>query len=227
MFWNNAKLYDVEAHIAEIYDQGVTHTDDIELIQKLIAKRGGLQILEPFCGTGRILIPLAEDGHTIVGIDKAGGMLARAKTKVERLSEEIQGRISLIETDAIEEEWPCGFDVVILGGNCFYKLATPAEQEKCIKSAHFSLKLGGHIFIDNNHMEGDLDQTWQEPGIKQSFPTGRCEDGTIVESTMEIEWYDVSQRLARFRRKTKVTLPDGAMIEACLLYTSDAADDLA
>ena len=56
-------MYDVEPHIAEIYDQSETYTDDVELVRNLVDRQGFLRILEPFCGTGRILIPLALDGQ--------------------------------------------------------------------------------------------------------------------------------------------------------------------
>jgi hypothetical protein len=61
-------------------------------------------------------------------------------------------------------------------------------------------------------MEGDLDESWQKPGLRQGFPTGTCADGTRIESTTETVWYDVSRRLAKFRRCTKVTLPDGSIV---------------
>ena len=59
MSHNKTNMYDIEPHIAEIYDQVEIYHDDVELIRKLIGGRGPLRILEPFCGTGRILIPLA------------------------------------------------------------------------------------------------------------------------------------------------------------------------
>ncbi len=213
MNWHNAAMYDVEPHIAEIYDQSETYTDDVELVRNLIDGQDSLRILEPFCGTGRILIPPALDGHTLVGIDQAKGMLARAQAKVGELAANVQERITLLVANVISDEWPHGFDLVILGGNCFYELATPQEQEQCIASAAKVLNAGGHIFVDNNHMEGDLDQSWQQPGVKRGFPTGTCDDGAYVESTTETIWYDAPARLVQFRRSTSVMLPDGQVIE--------------
>lgn len=77
-------MYDVTPPIAEIYDQVETNTDDVELIQHLMEGLGPLHILKPFCETGRILIPLTLAGHTLVGLDKATGMLSRAKTKINQ-----------------------------------------------------------------------------------------------------------------------------------------------
>jgi SAM-dependent methyltransferase len=195
MSHNTTNMYDIEPHIAEIYDQIETYTDDVELIRRLMGRRGPLRILEPFCGTGRILIPLALDGHELVGLDQAQGMLAQARAKIVLLPAEVQARITLAEADVTSAEWPQGFDLVILGGNCFYELATPQEQEQCLVSAAASLHPGGYVYVDNNHMEGDLDESWQQTGRGRAFPTGTCADGTRVESTTETIWYDAPRSL--------------------------------
>jgi SAM-dependent methyltransferase len=209
----DAGLYDVEPHVAEIYDQIEAYTDDVELIRRLIGGRGPWRVLEPFCGTGRILIPLALDGHELVGLDGAQGMLARARAKVADLPNIVQRRIILSETDVTTAEWLRGFDLVILGGNCFYELATSQEQEGCIASAAASLNPGEYIYVDNNHMEGELDESWRRPGDNHRGLSGICADGTRVESTMETIWYDAPRRLVKFRRRMRVTLPDGRVVE--------------
>jgi SAM-dependent methyltransferase len=170
MSYNTTNAYDIEPHIAEIYDQVETCADDVALIRRLIGGRGPLRILEPFCGTGRILIPLALDGHTLVGLDQSKGMLDRARTKIAQLPEAVHNRITLAQADVISDPWPQGFDLVILGGNCFYELATPQEQEGCIISAAAALNPGGHVYVDNDHMEGELDKSWQNPGCVGAFP---------------------------------------------------------
>ena len=83
-------VYDLDAHVAELYDQLITTAEDIALVRRLIGPQKGLRILEPFCGTGRVLIPLALDGHVVVGLDRAQGMLSRARAKVGALPPEVQ-----------------------------------------------------------------------------------------------------------------------------------------
>lgn len=201
-------MYDLEAHIAEIYDRFETQKEDIEFIRRGIAGEGPVRILEPFCGTGRILIPLAQDGHEIIGLDQSMGMLARARLKIKQLAPDVQARIQLIEADAVSAAWPGDFDLVILAGNCFYELATAEEQEGTIRDAARVLKPGGRVYVDNDHMEGDLDPSWQEPGISMAFPTATCEDGTRLSSSMETIWFDVTRRLVRIRRRTQVRRAD-------------------
>jgi SAM-dependent methyltransferase len=209
---NKCNAYDIDSHIAEIYDQFVTERDDVELVRDLISDKGRLRILEPFCGTGRLLIPLALDGHELVGVDQARAMLDRARAKIRQVPEDVQRRITLIQADVTASPWPKDFDLVILGGNCFYELATPEEQEGCILSAASALKAGGYLYLDNNHMEGELDESWQRPGKgKAPFPNGICADGVLVEGFTETIWYDGPKRLWRCRRTVKLTHPDGTV----------------
>ena len=206
---NKASWDVIDARWPMIYDEIERGADDINLIQRLIGDRGPLRILEPFCGTGRILIPLAQDGHEIVGLDKSRFMLDRTRKKVAQLPEDIQQRIKLIEADVTVDKWPNGFDVVILGGNWPYELPAPEVQEGCIASAATSLKPGGYIFHDSDHMEGDLDSRWREPGVKK----GQEEilpDGTRVQGASETIRYDAAKRLWQSRRSTTITFLDGS-----------------
>ena len=208
---NATSGYDIDRYGAEWYDQHETYTDDIELIRRLIDGCGPLRVFEPFCGTGRILIPLARDGHEIVGLDRSQSMLERARTKIDQLPDNARSRISLIQGDAIADPWPSGFDLVILGCNCFYELASAEEQETCIERAAASLRPGGYLYLDNNHMEGDLAQSWREPGMHIHEWTGS--DGVCFQDSSETIWFNAPRRLWRSRRRYIVTFPDGTTTE--------------
>lgn len=208
---NRSCLYDSALeYIAEIYDSTETQTDDVHLLRSLIGKRQ-LNILEVFCGHGRILLPLAEDGHQIVGLDLSETFLDILRSRIEKLPESVQKNITCRRADAVKGNYPTGFDLVILGANCLYELATAEDQEACIKAAAQALNPGGYLFLDNNHMEGSLDDSWRNVGEvnTNAFPSGDCADGTRVDSTSEVIWYDAEQRLVRYRRVTEVRTPDG------------------
>ena len=204
----NLKAYDLSAYIAEIYDQTETQVEDVNLLRELLAGQGPLRILEPFCGNGRILIPLAQDGHEVVGMDKSQPMLASARRKLLQHPAAVRDRVQLREVDVLESPWPVDFDLVVLGGNCLYELPTAESQERCIMHASEALRAGGRLYLDNNHMEGELATSWRAPGIQRNrFPTGVCHDGARVEGTTETVWFDAAQRLARFRRTVQITHP--------------------
>jgi len=210
-------MYDIDAHIAEIYDQSETYSDDIDLLRRLMAAQGaapqGWRILEPFCGTGRMLLPLALDGHHLTGLDQAHGMLERLRLKLSALPEAVHRRVSLIETDLLQTQWPAGFDLVILGCNCLYEFGCPEDQQAVIQAAAGALQPGGFIFVDNDHMEGELDRSWLTPGVSPAFPIGTCADGTRVDSTWQVVWSDIPARQVRYRRATRLRYPDGQVVE--------------
>ena len=78
---NRSMDYD-DPVLAEIYDQSETCTDDVKLLRTLLAPMKSLNILECFSGTGRILIPLAKDGHRVTGIEISDAMTTRATKKL-------------------------------------------------------------------------------------------------------------------------------------------------
>jgi SAM-dependent methyltransferase len=212
---NEKRAYDMDDHIAEIYDQVETQLEDLRLIRELVPQGQALRILEPFCGTGRLALPLAEDGHEVVGIDRSQPMLERARAKRGALEGGGDLRITLREGHALRDPWPGGFDLVLLGGNCFYELSTPEDQEKCVALAAVALRDGGYLYVDNNHMEGELDEGWRKPPGRagRAFPTGRCADATRVAGTTETMGYDIQKRIVRYRRRVRLTFPDGSSAE--------------
>jgi SAM-dependent methyltransferase len=207
---NQVMVYDViDKYIAEIYDQQETQRDDVNLLLSLIGNRR-CKILEPFCGHGRILLPLAQAGYAILGLDLSDQLLQILADRLRQLPAQMQRRASFRKADVIAEQWPRGFDVVILGGNCFYELATPEEQEGCIAAAAGALNPGGYLYLDNDHMEGDLAPSWCHLGVDENvFPTGVCADGTQIHGASETVWYAEKQRLVRFRRSVTIQAKDG------------------
>jgi len=206
------RKYTADPHIAEIYDQVETQLDDLELIRRLIGSRTGLRIFEPFCGTGRLAIPLAQDGHRVIGLDEAGGMLNRCRAKQRALPADAARRLTLIQGQALDTDWPIGMDLVLLGGNCFYELGSAGEQRHGIERAAQSLKPGGFVFVDNDdHGSETLAEPWQRPPgeVRKTFPSGVCADGTRIDGFTETRWFDVQRRLVHYDRRALVTSPDG------------------
>jgi SAM-dependent methyltransferase len=209
---NSDNWYDTDAAMAEWYDATQTGTDDVDFLRTLLQGCGPLRILEEFCGTGRILIPLLDDGHEVVGHDQSAQMIERARRKVAGMPEDAGRRADFAVGDATAGNWLPGFDLVILGANCFYELASAREQESCIASAAAALKPGGYLFLDNDHMEGELGKRWRDLGIVSNGIDWRSADGVHVFTTSETIWYDGPGRLWRARRSTYVAYPDGRFV---------------
>ena len=70
---------------AGIYDSFSTGLEGDEAFYAEEAARAEGPVLEIGCGTGRIMIPIAESGVSIVGLDRAPAMLEVARRKSGRV----------------------------------------------------------------------------------------------------------------------------------------------
>ena len=75
--------------------QYASYKDDLPLWRAL-AEECGSPLLEIGCGAGRVLLPLAEAGHSVTGIDTNPAMLRRARAAAAR---PLAGRVLLVQGD--------------------------------------------------------------------------------------------------------------------------------
>lgn len=136
----------IDHWFADLYDQEETYTMDVALLLDLL----GLDpkyVLEPCCGTGRILLPLAQTGHTVTGFDAQEAMLSRLSAKAEGVP-----RLSYRKMDAITGDWGYGFDAVVLAGNIIINIESDMNykqaQETFIQKAAACLRPGGYLYLD-------------------------------------------------------------------------------
>jgi ubiquinone/menaquinone biosynthesis C-methylase UbiE len=76
---------------------------DIAFWQRMAAPVDG-PILELGCGTGRVALPIARHGATVIGIDRSASMLARARLRVTR--SRLSKRVKLIRGDIRQLPFP-------------------------------------------------------------------------------------------------------------------------
>lgn len=193
--------------LAELYDQAETYQEDVFLLRKLIGKAGSLRILECFSGTGRMLLPLAQDGHTVTGIEIASAMHARAKRKLDQLGKAVRTRVELKVKDVLDGDWGDEYDLVILGANAFYELPSATAQEQCIGFAADALKPHGLLFVDNNDYKGD----WGKGpfGMDRVIFEGTGDDGSFGRFVMKSSSYDETEGVLYLERTWTKRDPDG------------------
>ena len=103
------------------------------------ARRAGSPVLELGCGTARILIPVAEAGVEIVGLDRAPSMLAVARDKVGKLPPETQRRIELLGRR---------FNLAMIPYRAFVHLLTVEDQLRALHSILDHLVDGGRLVLN-------------------------------------------------------------------------------
>lgn len=121
------------------------YREDIPLYLDL-ALDAGDPILELGCGTGRLLLPLAEAGHAITGVDTAPEMLAAARRKAEDAG--LTQRITLVQADMRLLDMPARFRLAFCGLNTLMHLCSLEDQLRALQAARRHLVSGGVFAVD-------------------------------------------------------------------------------
>jgi ubiquinone/menaquinone biosynthesis C-methylase UbiE len=133
---------------AELYDTISTGLDGDVAFYVEEAQKAGSPVLELGCGTGRILIPIAEAGVEIVGLDAAPSMLAIAERKVAALPEEARKRIRLVEGDMRRFDLGKRFPLVLIPFRAFLHMMTVEDQKQALARIHAHLNEGGRLVLN-------------------------------------------------------------------------------
>lgn len=104
------------------------------------AKLHGSPILELGCGTGKLAIPLAEAGFSVVGLDNSPALLRFAASKNDD--------VRWIEGDMRSFDLDERFALIMLPSNNLGHLHTPEDFESCISSVKRHLRPEGVLVID-------------------------------------------------------------------------------
>jgi len=112
------------------------------------ARRAGSPVLELGCGTGRILIPTAQAGIDIVGLDRAPSMLAIARKKIAEVGHETQRRIELVEGDMRTFWLDRRFSLVTVPYRAFLHLLTSEDQRRALERIREHLTDGGRLVFN-------------------------------------------------------------------------------
>lgn len=112
------------------------------------AQRVGSPVLELGCGSGRVLLPTAEAGLEIVGLDNSPEMLALARTKLSQLPAETQARVQFIEADIRDFHLGRTFKLITIPLRSFLHLHTPTDQRQALACIHEHLADDGRLIFN-------------------------------------------------------------------------------
>ena len=140
---SNYKVGDL-IYDANIYDGMNTHIDDLLFYKRWLPKNKSACILELCCGTGRLTIPIAEDGYNISGVDYTFSMLEQAKAKAS----EAGLKIEFIEADIRTLDLQNKYDLIFIPFNSIHHLYLNEDLFKAFNTVKKHLKTGGRFLLD-------------------------------------------------------------------------------
>jgi SAM-dependent methyltransferase len=160
---------------------------DVLFWQRLARKVRG-SVLELGCGTGRLSVPIARAGASLVGVDRSGPMLERAQRKRRALrarrAGRRRGRLTLIRADIRALPFRRGgFDAVFAPYGVLQSLIRPRDLRAALASVSRVLARGGTFAVD---LVPDVPD-WEEYKDHVTF-RGRARSGahlTLIESVRQ------------------------------------------
>ena len=122
------------------------YTADLDFIMDYLAE-SQQTIIELACGTGRLAIPLAKQGHTVYGVDIDKGMLEYAKEKAT-----FEGiNLHLSVQDCTQLNLPIKSNFIYMTGNSFQHFLTNESQDALFMSVKKHLNPNGEFIFDTRN----------------------------------------------------------------------------
>lgn len=134
--------YDQLAPLYDLIHAGVR--DDIPFYLAMAVETGG-PVLELGCGSGRTLVPLAEAGYDVIGLDSSGAMLERARARLGRSPS--GERVRLVHGDMTGFDLQATFPLITVPFHTWMHLTTRQAQLAALASIRRHLEPDGRLVI--------------------------------------------------------------------------------
>jgi SAM-dependent methyltransferase len=149
---------------ADLYDlePGDIFKDDIAFYKEK-AKESGGPILELGCGTGRVTIPLLEEGNEVWGLDLSEDMLSQLRKKVGDLPVAVARRLHMVHDDMACFDLGRVFELIIAPFRAFQAITARTDQARCLAQVKRHLSDRGRFILHVFRPTTVLDETWVKP----------------------------------------------------------------
>jgi len=132
--------------IARYYDAENAHfTDDLPLYSELAANTNA-PILDIGCGSGRVCLHLAQEGHHVTGVDTSAQMLAFAQRKIDALPH-LADALKLVQSDVMDFSQG-EYGLILLPYNALMHFTSAEMQINLLRHLRSLLADDGLIVID-------------------------------------------------------------------------------
>ena len=190
--WYNLPLYyDI------IFDQDTAREAEfLEEVFHINADRGALErldILEPACGSGRLMERLSEMGHTLTGFDLSSAMIEFSTERLRRA-----GHVPRVFNMAMEEfQIPGKFDMAYCLVSTFKYLLDERDASSHLRNVASHLRSGG-IYVLGLHLS-DYSRNERQ---REQWVGSR--GGVRVDCTIDSDLPDPDSRIEKIQSRLKI-----------------------
>lgn len=133
---------------AVYYDHAATGVEGDVAFYVEEACSAGSPVLELGCGTGRILVPTAQAGVEVVGLDASVDMLMIARDKLERMPPDVRRRAQLVEGDMRHFAVSQRFSLVTIPYRAFLHNLEVEDQLNTLRRVRAHLSVSGRLIFN-------------------------------------------------------------------------------
>jgi SAM-dependent methyltransferase len=133
---------------ALLYDHVATGVEGDVAFYVAESVASGSPVLELGCGTGRILLPVAEAGVDVVGLDASADMLAIAREKLAASRPDVLRRARLVHGDMRDFELAQSFALVTIPYRAFLHNLSMDDQLRTLERARRHLSEDGRLILN-------------------------------------------------------------------------------
>jgi SAM-dependent methyltransferase len=189
---------------------------DVDWYRRLARESGG-PVLELGAGTGRVTIPIAQDGLEIWALDAHRGMLDTLRSKAGRLPDDVRSRIQTVEGDMRTFALDHKFPLVIIPFRAFLHNLTSDDQLACLRRVHAHLTPGGRLALNVFHpsLEFMARNAGAFEGVWRWIRTHTRDDGSYIVRS-EATMYDTVQRRVHSQHRYELYGADGLLTRTFL-----------
>jgi SAM-dependent methyltransferase len=162
--------------IAPFYDiEHAQFGEDLDMYRNFAELSGG-KILELACGSGRVLLPLAQDGYAVTGVDTSAAMLAIARDRLQESG--LSARATLVQQDVSALNLGQKFRLAFIALGSFGHIATRKTQRLTLAAVRAHLSPGGTFIVDISNADARYMEGLGSHILHQG--TWRRDDGTLL-----------------------------------------------
>lgn len=187
----NHLMPDLYSVSAKYYDEAYATLEDLRDLQFYLgmARRTGGPVLELACGTGRVLLPIAQQGVRIDGVDSSLAMLDQLQLKLAREPQQVRELAGISVGDLRGYRSERRYALVIIPFRPLQHMYTVEDQLAALNTAAFHLAPGGLLAFD------------------VFYPRFESLMAGVGEETLELQWTsksDPATIVRRYLRKESV-----------------------
>ncbi|MEZ5387425.1 MAG: class I SAM-dependent methyltransferase [Prosthecobacter sp.] len=141
--------YDTPLYYDIIFDDGTRHEADF--LEAAFLKHGdggkGRRVLEPACGSGRLVLEMARRGWSVGGFDGNANMIAFAENRLADAGLKARLWADWMQDFTLPKGVKSGFDMAHCLVSTFKYLASEKDAAECLRRVAAALRPGGLFFL--------------------------------------------------------------------------------